>query len=143
MSVHWPFYWIIHFYVVDSVWPFWMEANSRLFYREYMYIKKILINTLLTTHICYYPCVHKYKQRLLQVLFVLLNLIYFIVCLYLYCCSRTHSQEGEVRISLIVLHSPHWCACRKPGLWFSTSYFLVFSGDTWFEVRRWFFFLLV
>ena len=41
-----------------------------------MYIKKILINTLLTTHICYYPCVHKYKQRLLQVLFVLLNLWY-------------------------------------------------------------------
>jgi hypothetical protein len=39
--------------------------------------------------------------------------IIFIVCLYLYCRSRSNYQEGMVGIPLTDLTSPHLCACPK------------------------------
>ena len=39
----------------------------------------------------------------------------FIVCLYLYCRSRSNYQEGMVGIPLTDLTSPHFCACPKSG----------------------------
>ena len=61
-------------------------------------------------------------------------LIFFIVCIYMYCLWSSNYQERSGVIPLIDITPPHLCTCPKPWHGFPRSYFVVvfvFSDIRW------------
>ena len=62
--------------------------------------------------------------------------MFFNICLYMHCHWRFTCLDGGVRIPLTGFAPQHFYVCTKPGLWFSTSYIVIFFmfNDLWWDV---------